>query len=97
MQSIYQFKPFFMASKLLTGFALGMLAGMLLAPEKGADTRKKLTQKGKDLKNKFNEFVDSLHDKAEDVRDDVNTAVDRTAQKARAYTNEMGGTNTWNG
>ena len=86
-----------MASKLLTGFALGMLAGMLLAPEKGADTRKKLTQKGKDLKNKFNEFVDSLHDKAEDVRDDVNTAVDRTAHKARAYTNEMGGTNTWNG
>ena len=30
-----------MASRLLTGFALGMLAGMLLAPDKGAETRKK--------------------------------------------------------
>ena len=84
-----------MALKLLTGFALGMLAGMLLAPEKGSETRKKITQKGKDLKNKFNEFVDSLHDKAEEVKDEVSTAAERTAQKARAYTNEVG--NTWNG
>ena len=84
-----------MASRLLTGFALGMLAGMLLAPEKGSETRKKLTQKGKDLKNKFNEFVDSLHDKAEEVTDEVATVADRTAQKTRAYSNEMG--NTWNG
>jgi gas vesicle protein len=85
-----------MASRLLTGFALGMLAGMLLAPEKGSDTRKKISQKGRDLKNKFNDFVDGLHDKAEDVTDDVANMADRTAQKARAYSNEVG-SNSWNG
>ena len=84
-----------MASRLLTGFALGMLAGMLLAPDKGTETRKKLSQKGNDLKNKFNDFIDGLHGKAEDLRDDVNTMSDRAAQRARAYSNEVG--NTWNG
>ena len=84
-----------MASRLLTGFALGMLAGMLLAPEKGSETRKKISQKGKELKNKFNDFIDGLHDKAEEVKDDVSATAERTAQKARAYSNEMG--NSWNG
>jgi len=86
-----------MASRLLTGFALGMLAGMLLAPEKGSETRKKLSQKGKELKNKFNDFVDGLHDKAEEVKDEVSAVADRTAQKARAYSNEVGKGNSWNG
>ena len=85
-----------MASRLLTGFALGMLAGMLLAPEKGSETRKKITQKGKDLKAKFNDFIDSLHDKAEDVKDDVGNMANRAAQKARAYSNTETG-NSWNG
>jgi len=84
-----------MASRLLTGFALGMLAGMLLAPDKGTETRKKISQKGRDLKNKFNDFVDRLQDKAEDVKDDIHAMSDRAAQRAKAYSNEVG--NTWNG
>ena len=60
-----------MASRLLTGFTLGLVVGILLAPEKGSDTRKKLTQKGVDLKNKFNDFIDSLSDKAEEVKADI--------------------------
>ena len=85
-----------MASRLLTGFALGLIEGMLMAPEKGSETRKKISQKGKDLKNKFNEFIDGLHDKAEEVQDDVANVAERTAQKARAYSNEVGN-NSWNG
>lgn len=85
-----------MASRLLTGFTLGLVVGILLAPEKGSDTRKKLTQKGVDLKNKFNDFIDSLSDKAEEVKDDLGDVADRTAQRARSMANQATG-NSWNG
>jgi gas vesicle protein len=65
------FKTFVMASRLLTGFALGMVAGILLAPDRGEETRKKIARKGKELKSKFNDLVDSLQDKYEDLREDV--------------------------
>ena len=48
----------------LAGVAVGALLGVLFAPEKGTETRKKITKKSKDtaesLKNKFNEFVDNI-------------------------------------
>jgi gas vesicle protein len=50
----------------LAGVAVGALLGVLFAPEKGAETRKKISKKSKDtaesLKNKFNEFVDNISD-----------------------------------
>jgi gas vesicle protein len=55
-------------SKLLVGFlagaAVGGLLGILLAPDKGTETRKKLMDKGSELtgtvKDKFNEVVDGV-------------------------------------
>lgn len=38
----------------LCGLAAGALAGVLLAPESGAETRKKIADKAKDLKNDLN-------------------------------------------
>jgi len=50
----------------LAGIAVGALLGVLFAPEKGTETRKKIAKKSKDttgaLKDKFNEFVDSIAD-----------------------------------
>jgi gas vesicle protein len=40
---------------LLTGLAAGTLIGVLLAPEKGSDTRDKLVRKGRDLYDRFRE------------------------------------------
>jgi gas vesicle protein len=44
-----------------------MLAGILLAPEKGADTRQNILDKGDDyaelLKEKFNDFIDTVSQK----------------------------------
>ena len=52
---------------ILAGFAGGMLAGILLAPEKGADTRQNILDKGDDyaglLKEKFNDFIDTISQK----------------------------------
>lgn len=58
-------------NKLLTGFALGLIVGVLFAPDKGSDTRKKISDKGKDLKNQFADFIDNLADRFDDSDDEV--------------------------
>jgi gas vesicle protein len=89
-KQLITFKFFFMASKLLAGFALGVLAGILLAPDKGSETRKKIGKTGKDLKNKFNDFVDSIHDKFNSVKNEAEEFAEEATQKARSYSNEAG-------
>jgi gas vesicle protein len=57
---------------LLAGVAVGATLGVLLAPDKGSSTRKKISQKGNDyvgeLESKFNEFADTITKKFESVR-----------------------------
>jgi len=52
---------------LIAGLAIGALIGVLVAPDKGSETRKKIFTKGdnyaQDLKNKFNDFVDEILNK----------------------------------
>lgn len=56
----------------LAGIAVGALLGVLFAPDKGTETRKKITKKSKDttdsLKNKFNEFVDNISEHFEKAK-----------------------------
>ena len=69
----------------LAGLAIGATAGILLAPEKGSETRKQIKDKGNDyvdgLKSKFKstkkdaeEFIERGKEKYEDVKQDVKNA-----------------------
>lgn len=65
------------AGKLITGLvsgaAIGAAIGLLFAPKKGADTRKKITDTGdsylKDAKGKINVLSDSLNQKVEAIKE----------------------------
>ena len=58
----------------LAGIAVGALLGVLFAPDKGTETRKKIAKKSKDttdsLKNKFNEFVDNISEHFEKAKEE---------------------------
>jgi len=78
-------------SKLLAGILLGVaagaVAGLLLAPDKGADTRKKIRRKGEDLqgtiKDKFCELVDSVVGRFEGIKEEAEDMMEQGADKAR--------------
>jgi gas vesicle protein len=61
------------AYTLITGIAVGTLIGVLLAPDEGKETQRKIAKRGKkitdDLKCKFDELVDSVQDQIENIQD----------------------------
>jgi gas vesicle protein len=63
-------------NKFLTGLAIGIAVGVLIAPDKGTETRRKLSQKGKELKDQFNDFVDSWAEKIESLRGETDDLVE---------------------
>jgi len=82
-------------SKLLVGFTLGLLTGLLIAPDKGSESRKKLERAGRDLKNKFNDFVDNLNDKFESFKSEASDVASEARTEARSYSSQAG--SAWEG
>lgn len=56
---------------LLTGIAIGAVAGVLLAPEEGAKTSKKLLKKAKKYKKLMEDKVSGYKGKAADLKENV--------------------------
>ena len=56
-----------MNSKLIIGFLVGAVVGgalgILLAPDKGTETRRKIMEKGNDLGDSISEFGGTIKDK----------------------------------
>lgn len=77
---------------LLLGTVIGGAIGILFAPDKGVDTRKKIMSKGDDLtdamKDRFNDFLDEIKreyagakGKAHELVEDVTSKVDHMGSK----------------
>ena len=72
-------------NKILVGFTAGLLVGLLFAPAKGSETRESISNRGRDLKNKFNDLVDAVTDKFDSMRDDVEDFVNEERQAAKSF------------
>lgn len=79
------------------GLAAGAMAGILMAPESGTNTRKKISKKGQgyveDLKGKFNDFLDGFMNHVETVKDDANDLADRAKSKIGETVKKVGSYN----
>lgn len=69
-------------SKILLGFlfgaAVGGALGILLAPDKGSETRKRIVEKGNDLGDSLSGFSDTVKDKFNDVVDGVKSTFSKS-------------------
>jgi len=80
------------ASKVLLGMVVGLAAGavlgVLLAPDSGSNTRRKISQKGEgyvdELKIKLNDFLDGFMQQVESAKDDARGIANDIADKARS-------------
>ena len=77
----------------LAGVAIGAMFGILFAPDKGSNTRRKISQKRDDyideLEEKFNDFTDSIADKFDTVKDGATRIVKNGKQKVQDIESEV--------
>ena len=84
------------SSKILVGFlagaAVGALAGILFAPDKGSNTRKKIATKSGDItdsvKNSFNDFIDGVKQTYSGAKEDMEEFGDKVKAKSANVKND---------
>lgn len=83
------------AGKFLAGFivggALGAIAGVLLAPQSGEETRELLSDASKDVVKKTDKTVKDIQDKADTVVSELQTKGDEIMEKIQTLINKQKG------
>lgn len=76
----------------LAGVGAGVLIGLLFAPDKGTETRRRLSEKYNDLsesiKGKITDLVDTVKDEYGTVKDKATEMVKKTAGQAPSMKSE---------
>lgn len=71
---------------ILAGAAAGAVLGILLAPDKGSETRKKIAKKGNDLsgsvKDGFSKLGETLNSKYQSIKGDAKDLVEKGKEKS---------------
>ena len=79
--------------KFLAGFvvggAIGAIAGILLAPQSGEETRDLLTDASKDVAKKTDKTVKEIQDKADTVVSDLQKRSDEIMEKIQSLINKQ--------
>jgi gas vesicle protein len=77
----------------LAGAAAGAFLGILFAPDKGVNTRKKIMSKGDDfadgLREKFNDFLDQMEGQYTDARDNAEDMMDKGKMKIQEVKSDI--------
>jgi gas vesicle protein len=72
----------------LVGVSVGALFGILLAPDKGSSTRRKISKKSSayfdDLNSKFDDFIDGISHKVENGKDELKKFIAKSDEKAQS-------------
>ena len=70
----------------IVGAAAGAVLGILMAPDKGSETRKKIAQKGSDLKGSVKDGIgkigDTIADKYQSIKGDAKDMIEKGKEKA---------------
>jgi gas vesicle protein len=76
-------------NKFLIGLSAGILLGLMFAPAKGSETRESISNRGRDLKNKFNDLVDTVINRFDSMKEEMDEMIIEGTQPVRSFKNEM--------
>ena len=74
---------------LAAGVAVGAAIGVLFAPEKGSETRKKVSDEGKKLAQTLRDKFNRVKERSEEMASNIQQSIDELEQKAGVMKEKM--------
>ncbi len=71
-------------NKVIVAFASGVIIGLLYAPAKGSDTRKKIANLGNRCKETWNDITDGIAERIDSVKSKVDDVAYNAVEKIEA-------------
>ena len=78
---------------ILAGVAVGALVGVLFAPDKGSETRRRIVEKGddsmEDMKDKLEDLLNSFAEKCECAKEDMQKIYEQGKDKVEVLKGDV--------